>query len=75
MGRLKQHERLEIRSMGKLFPVTALFKSDAGANAYMATHRDEGVIAEVQGIIFIAAFHSAVPADQPEEQETVNGQG
>lgn len=46
-----------VRSMGKALRITALFKSDAEANAYMERNKDEGVIAEIDGVIFLANLH------------------
>ena len=54
MAKLKNIERLRIASMGKLFDVTAIFTDPDEANRYMERHSDEGVIAEVQGVVFIA---------------------
>lgn len=54
MGKLTNHEKLRICSMGKVFSVTAVFTNDEDANAYMAKHKDEGVIAVIQGVVFLA---------------------
>lgn len=48
---------LYLRSMGKLFRVTAIFTSDAEANAYMEKHREEGLIAEFKPYLYIANLH------------------
>ncbi len=60
MGKLKTIEDLDIYSMGKRFPVTGLFTSDDEANKYMESHKDEGVIAEIQGVIFVASFYESI---------------
>ncbi|TIX28862.1 hypothetical protein [Mesorhizobium sp.] len=55
MAKLKPHERLRFSSMGKLFELTAWFADDNEANAYIANHPDEGVIAStVDGLVLIA---------------------
>lgn len=53
-GKLKSHEKLTIASMGKLFDVTAIFADDDAANAYLARHPDEGVIAAPLGFAMLA---------------------
>jgi hypothetical protein len=45
----------EYRTMGRVFKVTAAFRSDDEANAYMASHDGEGVIACEGGWVLIAA--------------------
>ena len=56
--------KLYCKSMGKVFKVTYIAKSDDEANEYMANHKDEGVIAEGNGLIFIASFYSiTVPSN------------
>lgn len=63
MARLKPHERLRIASMGKLHDVTAIFAGGfvddrvEATNAYLAKNRDEGVIAEIGDVTFVAGLH------------------
>lgn len=57
MGKLKEHEKLKVATMGKLLDITAIFTSDDEANAYMHRNPDEGVVAEIQGVVFIANVH------------------
>jgi hypothetical protein len=54
MPRMKDDENLRILSMGKAFRVTAIFTSDDEANAYMAKHDNDAVIACVGGFVFLA---------------------
>lgn len=61
MPRLREHERLYVRSMGKEFRVTAVFTSDDDMNGYLTKHRDEGVIASVGGVSFAANLYQANP--------------
>ena len=49
--------QIYIRSMGKLLAVTALVNSDDAANQYCETHKDEGVIAQGGGLVFIANLY------------------
>lgn len=51
--------QLYVKSMGKVFRVLHIAKSDVEANRFMETHRDTGVIAECSntGLIFIAELH------------------
>ena len=63
MPKLAQSEMLWIYSMGKRFPVTAIFHTTEEANKYCESHDTEGVIAEIQGIIFIAGFHTGIKAE------------
>lgn len=49
---------LYVKSMGKIFPVRHIAKSDEEANEYCANHRDTGVIAEEAGLIFIADLYA-----------------
>lgn len=59
MPKMKPHENIRFASMGKLFRVTAWFASDDDANAYLANHRDEGVIAGTDdGLVLIANIRS-----------------
>jgi hypothetical protein len=55
--KLKEHEKLWLCSMGKRFQVTAIFHDDESANAYLARHKDEGVIAVVEPYVFIAHLY------------------
>ena len=55
--RLKSTHHLYVRSMRKLLKVTAIFTDDDAANAYMATHRDEGVVAVMGEFILVANLH------------------
>lgn len=59
MGKLKDSEHLSIYSMRKRFDVTAIFGNDDDANAYLAKPhvKDQGVIATIQGVVFIAEFY------------------
>ena len=50
--------KLYTRSMGKLFPITAIFDNDDEANQYMSRKRDEGVIACSGDMVIIASFYS-----------------
>ena len=65
MPKLNPHESLRLCSMGKMFPITALFTTDDDANRYLETHRDEGVIAEIQGVVFIANLYVSEPQPKP----------
>lgn len=58
----KKHNKTDVNkvycaSMGKIFQVTGIFKNDDDANSYLATHKDEGVIADFHGLVFVAAFN------------------
>jgi hypothetical protein len=57
MAKLKPEHVIYVRSMGKALRITAMFTNVADANAYLERHKDEGVIAEIQGIVFIANLH------------------
>lgn len=57
MGRLAKQHTVYVRSMGKALRITAMFTSVDEANAYMENNTDEGVIAEIQGVIFLANLH------------------
>lgn len=52
------------RTMGRTYDVTASFTSDDEANAYMAAHPGEGVIAVEDGRILIAACNDLEHADR-----------
>lgn len=62
MGKLKSYESLWIYSMGKRFSVTGIFLSPDEANKYLEGHKEEGVIAEIQGIVFTAHLYRAEKA-------------
>lgn len=53
-GPLGPGEQLYVRSMGKLLRVTAVFGSDDDANAYMAKHQDDAVLACIGPFILLA---------------------
>ena len=56
--------KLYCKSMGKVFPVTFVGKSADEVNEYCAKHKDEGVIAEENGIIYVASFYAVtVPSN------------
>lgn len=55
--RLQDPRVVYVRSMGKALRVTAIACTAEDANAYCATHRDEGVIADWGGLIFIANLY------------------
>ena len=67
MGRAREGEggdmqtelRLYCKSMGKVFPVRRICRTDAEANEYCARNRDVGVIAEdtEMDLIFLADLH------------------
>lgn len=46
---------LYVRSMGKALRVTAIFLTDAQANAYMATHDDQACVAVFGGLVLLAS--------------------
>ena len=48
---------LYCKSMGKIFKVRKIAKSDQEANEYCAKHDSTGVIAEKDGLIFIADLY------------------
>jgi hypothetical protein len=52
---LDQDQTLFIRIYGNLISVTAIFTTDAAANNYLETHRDEGVLAAWGSLVLIAA--------------------
>ncbi len=63
--------QLYVRSMGKLLAVTAMFGNDADSNAYCETHRDQGVVAEGGGLVFLANLHdhgTKADASLPEDK-------
>lgn len=57
MAKLAPEHIIYLRSMGKALRITAMFGTDDEANAYLEKHRDEGVIAVIQDIVFIANLH------------------
>lgn len=65
MPKLADDQHLYVRAMGKAVRVTALFPGDDAANTYMALHPDEGVIAEIGGIVFIARVRDLGVPFQP----------
>lgn len=50
----KQDDKLYIYSMGKRLRVTAVFSDDESANAHMARHSDDAVIACFGQFVFLA---------------------
>jgi hypothetical protein len=48
---------LYVRSMGKALRVTAIYTSDTDANAYMATHPDQGCVAVLGPFILLANLY------------------
>lgn len=57
MPRLPDDTLIHIRALGRDVRVTAVFTDDATANAYMAQRPNEGVVAEVASLVFIANIH------------------
>lgn len=66
MPKLKKGEILWIHSMGKRFALTGVFQTDAEANAHCERHKDDGVIAEAAGFIFVACIYAGVLPDRGE---------
>jgi hypothetical protein len=54
MGRLKDDQRLYIRSLGKVLRVTAVFTNVDAANVYMAATPGESCIAVYGDLILLA---------------------
>lgn len=54
MPKLKDEEKLYIRTMGKALRVTAVFTSDEEANDYMSKNNDEGVVAVFDNSVYLA---------------------
>lgn len=52
--KLKAEQKLFVRSMGKLLRVTAIFTSDDEANAYMARHDSQAVVAVFGSLVLLA---------------------
>lgn len=52
--RLKDHQMLYVRSMGKAFRVTAIFTDDDAANDFMAKNPGHAVMAVFGDVIFLA---------------------
>lgn len=50
-----ENGQLYIRMFGKMVKVTALFAHADMANAYLAEHPGEGVIAEWRGFVVVAS--------------------
>ena len=47
------------KSMGKIFPVTYIAKTDNEANKYLEKKKDEGVIAtDKNGLVYIASYYA-----------------
>ncbi len=59
------HETVWIKSMGKIFRLTAIAANDDAANEYMRKHPDEAVIACIGNYSLIANIYRA-------EQETIS---
>lgn len=57
MGKLTATDTIHIRALGKDVRVTAVFTTGAEANAYLAAHADEGVIAEAGQMVWVADIH------------------
>ena len=55
--KLKANQTLCIYSMGKKLHITAIFHSVDETNKYLATHRNEGVIAEFAPYVFVANLY------------------
>ena len=55
MTRLADHQALYVRSMRKALRVTAIFTDDSEANAHMAKHPDDAVVACFGPFIFLAS--------------------
>lgn len=67
MGKLTPSESLWIYSMGKRFPITGLFCTESEANQHCKNHRNDAVIACIQGIVFTAEKYSGTKdLDKPE---------
>jgi hypothetical protein len=43
--------------MGKFLKITAIFHTDKAANAYLETHKDEGVVACFGDMVLIANLY------------------
>jgi hypothetical protein len=55
--KLKEHQKIYTRRMGKAFTTTAITTTDAEANEYCKKHPDEGVIAVYGNLVFIANMY------------------
>jgi hypothetical protein len=55
MMKLRDHEQLYIRSMGKALQVIAIFDNDAEANAFMKGNSGAAVVANFGKYVFIAS--------------------
>lgn len=56
--KLDKHQKVYVRSMGKLLEVTAIFTDDKKANKYQENNKDQGVIACYGDAVFIANLYS-----------------
>lgn len=54
MPKLKDTEKLYVRSMGKALRVTAIFTNDDDANSFMERNHDDAVVACIAGLVFLA---------------------
>lgn len=52
--RLKKFQKVFVNSMGRTFPVTAIFTDAKKADNYIRKNRDEVIVAEFNNVIFIA---------------------
>lgn len=57
MPKLKDTEKLYVRSMGKALRVTAIFTNDDDANRFMERNDDDAVVACFAGIVLLAKKH------------------
>ena len=55
--RIPKELTLYIRSMGKALRVTAIFQDVDEANKYMEQNKDEGVVAEFNGMVLLADLY------------------
>lgn len=59
MPRLKPHEIIHLYSMGKRFPLTAIFDSDEETKAHYKRHPDDVLVACAAGKYFVASQYNA----------------
>jgi hypothetical protein len=57
--RLKDEQLFYIHSMGKRIRITAIFHDVNDTNAYLTSHKDEGVIAEFKPYVFVANLYDS----------------
>lgn len=57
MANLAKGQTIYVRSMGKALRVTALFDNDVEANAWMARHDDDAVVACWGHLVVLADKH------------------